>query len=303
MGLFSKRKRPPPPEAACSFCGKTRRHVKILIAGASTYICDACIGECNDIVAADSRAVPIDEDPIEMSRYAIMTQLGRLPNPVASGVRTKLLDALLVLSDGVEACREVARWALTFGDEERTTAAYEKVPPGSLEPWDRIHFAALLDVAGDPARGLRELDRIVDDALPDDARALLPLYRLSLRISAGQVSAAEVDDLLALAAHARDGVSALDLQPGFDKAIVRQAEIARAGLLRVRGDSAGALEILRAVADANEKDGHVWALIHDVCAERGEQRLAQEAKARALELIEPSRHTARRLKTPAHPFR
>lgn len=34
----------------CSFCGKSQRHVKKLIAGPNVFICDECIELCNDIV-------------------------------------------------------------------------------------------------------------------------------------------------------------------------------------------------------------------------------------------------------------
>jgi hypothetical protein len=37
----------------CSFCGKNQREVKKLIAGPSNYICDECIGLCNDIIAEE----------------------------------------------------------------------------------------------------------------------------------------------------------------------------------------------------------------------------------------------------------
>ena len=35
----------------CSFCGKSQKEVKKLIAGPTVYICDECIGLCNDIIA------------------------------------------------------------------------------------------------------------------------------------------------------------------------------------------------------------------------------------------------------------
>ena len=34
----------------CSFCGKTQRQVKKLIAGPGVYICDECIDLCNEII-------------------------------------------------------------------------------------------------------------------------------------------------------------------------------------------------------------------------------------------------------------
>jgi ATP-dependent Clp protease ATP-binding subunit ClpX len=43
----------------CSFCGKSQREVKKLIAGPQVYICDECIGLCNEIMA--DAALPADE--------------------------------------------------------------------------------------------------------------------------------------------------------------------------------------------------------------------------------------------------
>lgn len=37
----------------CSFCGKSQREVKKLIAGPTVYICDECIELCNDIIAEE----------------------------------------------------------------------------------------------------------------------------------------------------------------------------------------------------------------------------------------------------------
>ncbi|MEZ4269057.1 MAG: ATP-dependent Clp protease ATP-binding subunit ClpX [Myxococcota bacterium] len=38
----------------CSFCGKSQREVKKLIAGPTVYICDECIGLCNDIIREEN---------------------------------------------------------------------------------------------------------------------------------------------------------------------------------------------------------------------------------------------------------
>src|SRR5580704_8345242 len=37
----------------CSFCGKSQKEVKKLIAGPGVYICDECIELCNDIIAEE----------------------------------------------------------------------------------------------------------------------------------------------------------------------------------------------------------------------------------------------------------
>jgi len=46
-------------ELACSFCGKSQREVRKLIAGPSIYVCDECIKVCNDLIATDvERTMP-----------------------------------------------------------------------------------------------------------------------------------------------------------------------------------------------------------------------------------------------------
>ncbi len=50
----------------CSFCGKSQKQVKKLIAGPGVYICDECIDLCNEIIEeelAESNEVKLDELP------------------------------------------------------------------------------------------------------------------------------------------------------------------------------------------------------------------------------------------------
>ena len=49
---------------SCSFCGKSQREVKKLIAGPTVYICDECIELCNDIIAEEYGR---DEPPAPIS--------------------------------------------------------------------------------------------------------------------------------------------------------------------------------------------------------------------------------------------
>jgi len=41
------------PILLCSFCGKSQREVKKLVAGPSVYICEECISLCNEIIASE----------------------------------------------------------------------------------------------------------------------------------------------------------------------------------------------------------------------------------------------------------
>jgi len=53
----------------CSFCGKSQKEVRKLIAGPSVYICDECIELCNDIIAE------------EYDREDYYTSKGSIPKP------------------------------------------------------------------------------------------------------------------------------------------------------------------------------------------------------------------------------
>ena len=53
----------------CSFCGKSQKQVKKLIAGPGVYICDECIDLCNEIIE-EELAESVDVD------------FGDLPTPV-----------------------------------------------------------------------------------------------------------------------------------------------------------------------------------------------------------------------------
>jgi ATP-dependent Clp protease ATP-binding subunit ClpX len=66
-----------PEQLKCSFCGKSQRHVRKLIAGPGVYICDECIELCNDIVedeiAEDAALTPVFEElPSPREIYAAL---------------------------------------------------------------------------------------------------------------------------------------------------------------------------------------------------------------------------------------
>ena len=50
----------------CSFCGKSQKQVKKLIAGPGVYICDECIDLCNEIIEeelSETSELKLDELP------------------------------------------------------------------------------------------------------------------------------------------------------------------------------------------------------------------------------------------------
>lgn len=65
----------------CSFCGKSQKEVKKLIAGPNVYICDECIQLCNDIIAE------------EVEKEELLNSSGKIPNPKDI---TKILDEYII---------------------------------------------------------------------------------------------------------------------------------------------------------------------------------------------------------------
>ena len=78
---------------SCSFCGKSQKEVKKLIAGPTVYICDECIGLCNDIIAEE---VEKDEP------YA-----GTAPIPKPAEIKT-ILDEYVIGQDRAKKILAVA---------------------------------------------------------------------------------------------------------------------------------------------------------------------------------------------------
>ena len=74
-----KKKSGSPTDLSCSFCGKSQVDVQRLIAGPDVYICDECVGLCNDIIAqehvsegvGDVRLLPPQEIKALLDQYVI----------------------------------------------------------------------------------------------------------------------------------------------------------------------------------------------------------------------------------------
>jgi ATP-dependent Clp protease ATP-binding subunit ClpX len=61
----------------CSFCGKSQKQVKKLIAGPGVYICDECIDLCNEIIEeelSETAELKLDELPKPQEIYAFLDE-------------------------------------------------------------------------------------------------------------------------------------------------------------------------------------------------------------------------------------
>src|SRR3989304_9799669 len=64
-----------PEQLKCSFCGKSQRQVRKLIAGPGVYICDECIDLCNEIIDEELTAptqLDLDNLPRPRDIYAVL---------------------------------------------------------------------------------------------------------------------------------------------------------------------------------------------------------------------------------------
>src|ERR687897_272996 len=61
----------------CSFCNKSHRDVRKLIAGPTVFICDECVEVCNDIIAHDARLEQTGGKEPEPAGLPKLTSLAR----------------------------------------------------------------------------------------------------------------------------------------------------------------------------------------------------------------------------------
>jgi hypothetical protein len=96
------------PTLYCSFCGKTQHDVAKLIAGPSVFICDECVGLCNNILgqpAEDSASAVRLEDVAAMPTDKLLRWL-KIQGVIFDNARAALQEAVDTLRQ-----REVS-WAM-----------------------------------------------------------------------------------------------------------------------------------------------------------------------------------------------
>ena len=87
----------------CSFCGKSQRQVKKLIAGPGVYICDECIDLCNEIIDEELTApaqLDLDNLPRPRDIYAVLNDYVVSPGGGEADARRRRLQPLQARPDG-----------------------------------------------------------------------------------------------------------------------------------------------------------------------------------------------------------
>ncbi|NNC43596.1 MAG: ATP-dependent Clp protease ATP-binding subunit ClpX [Acidimicrobiia bacterium] len=96
----------------CSFCGKSQKQVKKLIAGPGVYICDECIDLCNEIIEEELGTTEVEVGPTELPKpreiyeflndYVIGQDRAKKVLSVAVYNHYKRVNAGVKNTDGVE---------------------------------------------------------------------------------------------------------------------------------------------------------------------------------------------------------
>ena len=79
-------------QVRCSFCAKPSAEVEKVIAGPGVYICNECVGLCNDIIGAERQKPPSEKGTQLPAWDAAMTDeqiLDLLPRIAAVGAQTE----------------------------------------------------------------------------------------------------------------------------------------------------------------------------------------------------------------------
>ena len=116
----------------CSFCGKSQHEVRKLIAGPTVFICDECVGLCDDIIE--------NEDILHL--FAADDETGDRSHPAAlAHERRKSTEQLM--SDVERARKHVERWRLTLEQVKRKLAMRDGEVPAAGDALASPGFAYL----------------------------------------------------------------------------------------------------------------------------------------------------------------
>lgn len=133
----------------CSFCGKSQHEVKKLIAGPSVYICDECIGLCNQIIGEEVSPVARADVSPESAR-SLIGQLISQERRACELLRVCVAHAGSAVPDAVKhAASELVSASRSFGAAAKGWGSTEEAPrpPSSVPVWLEPCLARLTGTA------------------------------------------------------------------------------------------------------------------------------------------------------------
>ncbi len=274
----------PPKEMACSFCGTSRAEVNKLVAGPNDVtICDACIAACADVVAHGDNG-----DSLKCARNLVVRELAGMTRPVDFAVSSKLVAAALLLAGGEGAtCRQIAATAVHVGDHASAALAFGAIRHADHTLTDRINEALSYETAGAPRAGLALLDAVDPARCTLEQRTIVPLHRLSFRLTAGLADRAEAETAERITGEVEVKLPELKVAETYEDGLRREILLVRARAARVLGNPDRAVTLLRGHLQRPVTDPVAWALLYEIHADQRKLDDALAAKAKALSLLHP----------------
>lgn len=126
------------PPLGCSFCGKTRHEVQILVAGPDVHICDECVSLCDGVLLDHRLAKSIAE---AQSGAAA----GEAAEEAAAVLRARSDEALRAMRRGETSLLEHVNWSLIH--------LRSRVAGGEVQPWAPDAHAVQRGWTRDPHAG------------------------------------------------------------------------------------------------------------------------------------------------------
>jgi hypothetical protein len=296
--LFGRPKAPvavdPHDDATCSLCGKHRRGVKKLIEGRGTYICDACVVLCVEILE--------DEERKRGGSFHVELVLATLQGGgprLAHRTATPLLRAAILLAgDDRTALRRIYLAAARVDDAASALAAVLAIPIERRAIADRLNHVAYLLHSERAADAVAAVAAIDAATLAGDDVLVHTLHRAYAELESG----ATTPDLARQ--HQRelgDGLRARVDE--LDGAIQRErlAVLTLAHLTLAEHDDAE--RRARAMIERDQDDALAHELLARVLAARGDDAGAGTARNDARRLAHPDGALGRKLARIAGPFR
>lgn len=289
-----------PPDLACSFCGKSRREVKKLVAGPGVTICDECVALCVEIVGAGPGA------PAGGARDLVLSAIAALPRPTPARALRALTSAAIELAgEDPYALRLAAHAASQRLDLESALEAYARIPPAERSAADALASAAFLTRLGRPRDALDVLGALAGrtDVTPERevARAIA---HASARLAAEPLGDDEVREIEGELNRARLALSSLAIDDTYRRALQNDLVHARARVALALGQRVAAESLLREHLIDRPGDAEALALLAEVHERTGEAEHAAIARTKALELVpEGGGYAARIAGRSGGPFR
>jgi hypothetical protein len=97
---FGRSSHTDPQGLRCSFCNKGEAEVRKLIAGPTVFICDECVGVCNDILSDDGGSFRHENGPVEPPPVSSPPSTGRVLACTLCGLPMSWEDAVLIPERG-----------------------------------------------------------------------------------------------------------------------------------------------------------------------------------------------------------